>query len=122
MCLEARFVDAQFDLIEALLLSPPVRSFPELSLSPAFRRQWHSLYATLKAGDQDLNWLERYFIQLVSTQGPQMFSLDGTSWLQPAAKTMPDQQYVYSPAQQMSRECGGKSRSPELLLAPSAYR
>ena len=34
-----RFADAQFDLMDALLLSPPIRSFPELSLSHAFRRQ-----------------------------------------------------------------------------------
>jgi hypothetical protein len=27
-----RFADAQFDLMDALLLSPPIRSFPELSL------------------------------------------------------------------------------------------
>ena len=32
--------DAQFELLDALLLSLPIRSFPELSLSPAFRRQW----------------------------------------------------------------------------------
>jgi len=29
--------DAQFELVDALLLSPPIRSFPELSLSPVFR-------------------------------------------------------------------------------------
>jgi hypothetical protein len=32
--------DAQFEIIDALLLSPVIRSYPELSLSPAFRRQW----------------------------------------------------------------------------------
>jgi hypothetical protein len=30
--------DAQFELVDALLLSPPIRSFPELSLVPVFRR------------------------------------------------------------------------------------
>jgi hypothetical protein len=35
--------DAQFELVDALLLSPPIRSFPELSLSPVFRRQWPSI-------------------------------------------------------------------------------
>jgi hypothetical protein len=29
--------DAQFELVDALLLSRPIRSFPELSLSSAFR-------------------------------------------------------------------------------------
>ena len=74
-----RFADAQFDLVDALLLSPPIRSFPELSLSQAFRSQWHSAYAAIERGDQDREWLEFYFIQQVLTTGPQVFSLDGTS-------------------------------------------
>jgi len=102
-----RFADAQFDLVDALLLSPPIRSFPELSLSHAFRRQWHSAYAAIEAGDQDHEWLEHYFIQQIPTQGLQIFSLDGTSWLQPAAKTMPDRQFVYSPTKMLnSRSIG----------------
>ena len=49
----ARFADAQLDLVDALLFSPPIRSFPELSLSQAFRRQWHSAYAAIEEGRQD---------------------------------------------------------------------
>ena len=45
--------DAQFELVDALLLSPPIRSFPELSLSPVFRRQWPSAYAAIEEGQQD---------------------------------------------------------------------
>jgi hypothetical protein len=55
-----RTQDAQFELLDAPLLSPPVRSFPELSLSPAFRRQWPSAYAAIEEGEQDQAWLERY--------------------------------------------------------------
>ena len=98
-----RFADAQFDLMDALLLSPPIRSFPELSLSPAFRRLWHSAYAAIEEGKQDWEWLECYLIQQIPTQGLQLFSLDGTSWLLPAAKTMPDRQYVYSPTKMLNR-------------------
>jgi hypothetical protein len=97
-----RFADAQFDLTDALLLSPPIRSFPELSLSQAFRRLWHSAYAAIEEGKQDREWLECYFIQQIPTQGPQVFSLDGTSWLLPAAKTMSDRQYVYSPSKMLN--------------------
>jgi hypothetical protein len=97
-----RFADAQFDLTDALLLSPPVRSFPELSLSQAFRRLWHSAYAAIEEGKQDREWLECYFIQQIPTQGSQVFSLDGTSWLLPAAKTMSDRQYVYSPSKMLN--------------------
>ena len=89
--------DAQFELLDALLLSPYVRSFAELSLSPAFRRQWPSLYAAMEEGQQDREWLESYFIQHVPREGIQIFALDGTAWPHPAAKTLADRQYVYSP-------------------------
>jgi hypothetical protein len=89
--------DAQFELVDALLLSPPIRSFPELSLSPAFRRQWPSAYAAIEEGEQDGEWLEGYLMQLVPGEGWQVFSLDGTAWPHAAAKAMADRQYVYSP-------------------------
>ena len=98
----AGFADAQFDLVDALLFSPPIRSFPELSLSQAFRRQWHSAYAAIEEGKQDREWLECYCIWQIPSQGPQVFSLDGTSWLLPAAKTMSDRQYVYSPTKMVN--------------------
>ena len=92
-----RTKDAQFELVDALLLSPPIRSFPELSLSPAFRRQWPSVYAAVEDGGQDVAWLERYFVQHIPTTGVQVYPLDGTAWAHPGAKTMSDRQYVYSP-------------------------
>ena len=103
----ARFADAQLDLVDALLFSPPIRSFPELSLSQAFRRQWHSAYAAVEEGKQDREWLECYCIRQIPSQGPQVFSLDGTSWLLPAAKTMSDRQYVYSPTKMLNSRTVG---------------
>lgn len=89
--------DAQFELLDALLLSPPIRSFPELSLLPAFQRKWSSAYAAIKDGQQDQDWLEGYFIQQIPTRGSKVFALDGTAWPHPAAKTLADRQYVYCP-------------------------
>jgi hypothetical protein len=89
--------DAQFELVDALLLSPVVRSFPELSLCPAFRRQWMSAYEALRKGQQDQDWLERYFMRLVSAMGLTVFSLDGTAWPHSQAKLLEDLQYVHSP-------------------------
>ena len=89
--------DAQFELVDALLLSPVVRSFPELSLCPAFRRQWTSAYEAIRKGQQNQDWLERYFTRLVPTIGCHVFSLDGTAWPHPQAKVTEDLQYVHSP-------------------------
>ena len=88
--------DAQFELVDALLLGPPIRSYPELSLSPIFRRKWPSAYAAIEDGQQDQEWLEGYFIHQIPTTGPQVFSLDGTDWPHPEAKTLADRQHVYS--------------------------
>ena len=89
--------DAQFELVDALLLSPVIRSFPELSLCPAFRRQWMGAYEAIRKGRQDREWLECHFMRLVPTTGRQVFSLDGTAWPHPQAKVTDDLQYVHSP-------------------------
>ena len=91
-----RVRDAQFELVDALLLSAPIHTFPELSCSPVFRRQWHSAYAAVEDGQQDREWLERYLAQQLPADGCLVFSLDGTPWPHPAARTMPDRQYVHS--------------------------
>jgi len=86
--------DAQFELMDALLLSPYVRSFPELTLSPAFRRKWPSGYAAIEEGSQNREWLERHFVAQIPRSGTQVFSLDDTPWPHPAAKVLADRQYV----------------------------
>ena len=89
--------DAQFELVDALLMSGPVRSFPELSLSPVFRRRWSSAYAAIEEGRQDLDWLRRYLCAQAPTHGVQVFALDTTAWPRPSAPTLADRQYVRSP-------------------------
>lgn len=89
--------DAQFELMDALLLSPPIRSFPELSLSPVFTRQWPSAYAAIEEGRLDEAWLEEHLVRQIPPQRRQVFALDGTAWPHGAAKTLEDRQYVYSP-------------------------
>ena len=98
-----RLRDTQLELVDSLLLSGPIRSFPELSLCAAFRRQWPSAYAAVEDGGQDTDWLRRYLLSLVPAEGNQVFALDTTAWPRPSAPTLPDRQYVHSP----SRRVGG---------------
>lgn len=86
--------DAQFELVDAMLLSRFIRSFPELSLSPVFRREWPSAYAAIEEGQQDREWLEEYFMAQIPQQGMQVFSLDDTAWPHTAARTLADRQYI----------------------------
>jgi len=89
--------DAQFELVDALLSNPLIRSFPELSQSVVFRRKWTSVYEALRKGKQKREWLERFFISKVPSTGAKNFSLDGTTWVHTQAKCLQDLQYVYSP-------------------------
>jgi hypothetical protein len=88
--------DAQFELLDALLLSPPIRSFPELSLSPVFRRDWPSAYVAIEQGQQDQEWLESWFVRQIPKEGIQVFPLDGTDWPHPQARVLADRQYVHA--------------------------
>lgn len=89
--------DAQFELMDALLLQRGIQSYPELSLSTAFRRQWPSVYKAIEEGSQHTGWLEEYLNQQVPQAEITYYALDGTAWPHSAARTMEDRQYVYSP-------------------------
>jgi hypothetical protein len=68
-----------------------------LSLSKVFRRKWHSLYKALERGEIDDEWLTSYLAGQVPQKGFCYFSLDGSAWPRPRARTMDDRQYVYLP-------------------------
>jgi len=90
--------DAQYELLDALLLKDQIASFPMLSCSAAFRRRWQSAYAALERGQQDQEWIRSYLAKKVPETGIRFFSLDITAWARPQAHTLPDRQYVYQPS------------------------
>jgi hypothetical protein len=89
--------DALIETLDATCMTGAISSFPLLSLSKTFQRQWHSLYKGLERGTIEGEWLSRYLTQHVPSTGIQYFSLDGTAWPRPRARTMDDRQYVYHP-------------------------
>ncbi len=90
--------DAQFELLDALLIKDQIASFPMLSCSSVFTRRWHSAYASLEKGQQDTTWMRSYLAKQVPETGIQFFSLDCTAWARPEAWTLPDRKYVYQPS------------------------
>lgn len=88
--------DAQFQLLDALLLSPPVHSFPELSLSPAFERSWHSLYKAVEDGDRDEDALSDLLARYLPSTLVMVFALDESAWPRADAVTLPDRGFVHS--------------------------
>ena len=54
--------DAFFELLDAVIQTPAARSFAELSLAPAFTRQWHSLYKALDEVTYDQDELDDWYL------------------------------------------------------------
>ena len=94
-----RSADALLELVDALSCEPAARSLPELSLSPAFRRKWGSVYEALQDGHIDqMDW-SRIWTQalLKEQQSPVWISVDSTSIARPEAETSPDRGIIYVP-------------------------
>ena len=89
--------DALQETLDALCLAGSLSSFPLLSLSSIFRREWHSLYKAIERGSVRDEWLTAHFASEVPRSGIQYYSLDGTGWARPRARTMDDRQYIYQP-------------------------
>jgi hypothetical protein len=91
--------DALLELVDALCSEPQAHSFPELSLSPLFRRKWPSLYEALEDGRiNGQRWSESWTQALLrEQQGPVWVSVDSTSIARPEAETSPDRGIIYVP-------------------------
>ncbi|HBY98109.1 MAG TPA: hypothetical protein DEP84_29900 [Chloroflexi bacterium] len=89
--------DAQFELLDVVATGRRIGSFPELSLSPLFRRTWSSAYKALEAGSLQEARVRRLVVEQVPEQETVVCARDGTAWPRPAAPTLPDRQYVPSP-------------------------
>jgi hypothetical protein len=95
--------DAQFELLDALLMRAQVGAFPELTLSPVFRRQWSSGYKAIEKGTQDRVWITRYLSQQIPEAAVQVFALDETVWAHPQARTLEGMLYERSPTKSIKR-------------------
>lgn len=92
--------DAQCELLTSLLVSGSINSFPELSQSPHFERQWSSAYQAVKRGRQDSKQLHALLSQQVPPDS--IFALDGSTWVHPRAKVLDGQQYSRVPSKAIS--------------------
>jgi hypothetical protein len=107
--------DAQFELVDALLLSPPVDSYPAWSQSPAFRRTWPSVYTAIERGQQDTEWLRGYLSRQVPSSQVCVFALDPTVWPRPHSRTLAGLRYEQSPTQAIQKRSTVKGYAYSLL-------
>jgi hypothetical protein len=91
--------DALVDLADALLSAPgPVASLPQLSLEPAHRRGWGSLYAALACGRIDAERLRDLLVRFLPDADPSVFAVDVTTWPRCDAECSPQRGYYYHPS------------------------
>jgi hypothetical protein len=86
-----RRADALVDLADALLSVPgPVASLPQLSLEPAHRRGWGSLYAALACGRIDGERLRDLLAGHPLAGGRPVYAVDVTTWPRCDAECSPE--------------------------------
>jgi hypothetical protein len=93
-CLGARR-DALFDLADAALTTSASSSLVHLSLLPAHRRSWGSLYDALAVGQVDQAALRRLLVQTVQAAEPPIYAIDTSVWPRCDAETSPERGYYY---------------------------
>ncbi len=101
-CFDRR-ADALFELTDALLTASSVPSSPvHLSLAPAHRRGWGSLYATLRRGRIDETPLRELLAQLPPAgEGDRLssvYAVDVSVWSRCDAEASPGRGYYYHPS------------------------
>jgi hypothetical protein len=94
-----RRADALVDLADALLSAQgPVASLPHLSLEPAHRRGWGSLYAALACGRIDAERLRDLLAGCLPPADPLVFAVDVTTWPRCDAECSPERGLYYHPS------------------------
>jgi hypothetical protein len=92
-----RAADALFELRDALLCSPGLLSFPELSGAPVFRRQWPSVYEALQDGPLDRDPLLNHCVEILPANPRPLLVGDHTAWGRPQARTRHDRTFEHQP-------------------------
>ena len=90
--------DALFDLMDAVITSRSSASYVELSLSPAFRRQWPSLYKTLERSAPPAKKLMRLYTQYLPRESRIVLAGDHTAWPRLWSPTLQERTYEHQPA------------------------
>jgi hypothetical protein len=97
--------DAAFELMDAVMTTRHVYSFPELSQSPLFRRQWPSLYEALEDSRPQRKRLMQLYIEQIPTDRLIVLAGDHTGWFRSYAERLRERTHEH-------QVNGGDSRGP----------
>jgi hypothetical protein len=93
-----RRADALFELGDALLCAQTAPSLPYLSLEPACRRGWGSVYAALACGRIDVERLRDLLARHLPDVDPLVFAVEVTTWPRCDAECSPARGYSDHPS------------------------
>ena len=102
-CLERR-ADALFELADAILTAGPQPALAHLSLAPAHRRSWGSLYAALRHGRLDVAALRALLERHPLDADPPVYAMDSSVWPRCDAETSAERGYYYHPSRHLDGE------------------
>jgi hypothetical protein len=97
----SRREDALFELADAMLTAGAVPSPRHLSLAPAHRRGWSSLYAALRHGRADAEALRNLLAGRRFEEGlgrVRVYAVDVSTWPRCDADSSPERGYYYHPS------------------------
>lgn len=90
-----RAKDATFELMDAILLTRNAYSLADLSMCPAFRRQWSSIYEAIQDTRPQRQKLMRLYSQKIPNLGRIVLAGDHTVWSRPDAPTLRERTYEH---------------------------
>jgi hypothetical protein len=97
--------DVLFEIMDAIVQTPSVHSYAELSLAEAFTRQWPSIYSALADGTVDLEGLRALCLEQAPRQQSRLhFALDVMAVRRMRSPTLKDRVFCHG----AQREVGGK--------------
>ena len=89
--------DAVFELTDAAILTRSTQSLAELSLSPVFRRKWHSIYEALEDCSPSRDKMMVIYSQKIALNQRPVLVGDHSAWFRPDALTLQERTYEHKP-------------------------
>lgn len=90
--------DAVFELTDAAIVTRSPGSLAELSLSPVFRRQWHSTYEALEDCNPSREKMMAIYTQQIALNQRPLLVGDHSAWFRPDAVTLKERTYEHKPS------------------------
>jgi hypothetical protein len=72
--------DATFDLMDSIMTTRNAYCIGDFSLSPFFRRKWHSTDEAMQDGRPDRNQLMKRYVQEIPELEYILLAIDHTAW------------------------------------------